>query len=136
MPKCTDVKYCSVCHKPKKLKEFFKAPNNKTGYEGKCKECRHVSARPKQLMARYGITHEQYEDMLEKQGGVCAICETFELRKDSRYLVVDHCHTTNEIRGVLCHKCNTALGLFNDKEELLLKAIEYLKEKTHVITRT
>lgn len=129
MPKCTDIKYCSVCHKPKELQEFFLALNNKTGYEGKCKECRHISSRPKRLLARYGITHEDYERILETQGGVCAICEKFELTSNSRYMVIDHCHVLDKVRGVLCHKCNTALGLFNDNTKRLMSAIKYLKEK-------
>lgn len=128
MPKAEDgIKYCSVCHKPKPYSAFHKAPNNKTGVEGKCKECRHISARPKQLKARYGIDEEQYETMLEKQGGVCKICKKYELRAKSKYMVVDHCHDTGKVRGILCHKCNTALGLFNDDTELLTVAKQYLE---------
>lgn len=122
-------KYCSVCSKPKTLDNFYKAQNNKTGYEGKCKACRDVSSRDKHLKRRYGVSEEDYYNMLEQQGGVCKICSKFELRSKSKYMVVDHCHDTGTVRGVLCHKCNTALGLFNDDVETMKKAINYLEEK-------
>ena len=122
------IKYCSVCHKPKTLDNFYKAPNNKTGYEGKCKSCRNISSRGKHLKLRYGVSEKDYEKMLEEQGGVCKVCGKFELRSKSKYMVVDHCHTTGDVRGILCHKCNTALGLFNDDVDIMKKAIEYLGE--------
>jgi len=80
----------------------------------------------------YGITLEDYEDMYAEQEGLCAICggEGF-LMKDchSIKLVVDHCHHTGAVRGLLCHNCNRALGLLKDSETSLRAAINYLKEK-------
>lgn len=72
----------------------------------------------------YGLSREEYEALLEKQGGVCAICKQ-KCRVHPR-LSVDHCHRTNVIRGLLCHACNTALGKFEDDPNRLLNAIEYL----------
>ena len=89
--------------------------------------CRHVSARPKHLKARYNITPEEYEERLLKQGGVCQICQSLNLRRGSKHMVVDHCHTTGSFRGILCHKCNTALGLFNDNIKNINRAINYLQ---------
>jgi hypothetical protein len=81
----------------------------------------------------YGITLKDYEEMFEKQRGVCAICGNPETRK-SRYsgicrLTIDHNHITKNVRGLLCHKCNNGLGNFVDNPEILLKAISYLKER-------
>ena len=83
------------------------------------------------LKKRFGISLEEFELMYEQQGGVCSICKQPELTLDHRtkkprYLAVDHCHTTGRIRGLLCTKCNTALGLFCDDVDLLKQAIDYL----------
>lgn len=79
------------------------------------------------LMTRYGITLAQFDAMMENQNGQCAICGTTDpKRKGSRYLSVDHCHTTGVVRGLLCYKCNVALGNFEDDTDRLRRAIEYL----------
>lgn len=80
----------------------------------------------------YGITREQYNQMLEQQNGVCAICGKEEstchgITKKITNLAVDHNHKTGKVRGLLCSYCNKALGGFKDNEEFLIKAIEYLK---------
>jgi hypothetical protein len=62
--------------------------------------------------------------MLSKQGDVCAICAT---DKPTRVgWVVDHCHSTGRVRGILCGNCNTALGMVKDNPETLLAAVTYL----------
>lgn len=80
---------------------------------------------------RYGIKPEQYKEILENQGGVCAICRRPEEGKsklgNEKTLAVDHCHVTGKIRGLLCSKCNPGLGQFEDNINLLQAAIEYLK---------
>ena len=77
----------------------------------------------------YGITSDQYEEMKERQKGLCAICGSEAVvRKDSDgELVVDHDHETGEVRGLLCTLCNTGLGAFRDSPPLMLAAIEYLR---------
>lgn len=75
------------------------------------------------LKQRFGITLEQYNNMLAEQNGVCAICKSM---SSLRNLAVDHCHSTGKIRGLLCSYCNTGLGLFKDSLEILDKAKEYL----------
>ena len=77
------------------------------------------------LLKRHGITLEDYQQMYKAQNGVCAICGRKE-SCDGYSLAVDHCHETKKIRGLLCRKCNTGIGLFHDSTELLAKAIEYL----------
>jgi hypothetical protein len=74
------------------------------------------------LETTYGLSLEEYEAMLEAQDHVCAICGG----PDSRRLAVDHCHETERIRGLLCHKCNTALGLLQDDTTRMERAIAYL----------
>jgi hypothetical protein len=72
------------------------------------------------------FTVEQYEAMLISQNGVCKICR--HLSSDGKALHIDHCHTTNKIRGLLCNNCNNGLGRFNDNAETLRSAISYLGE--------
>jgi hypothetical protein len=76
------------------------------------------------LKRKYGITIEQYDEMLKAQGGVCAICR--KARPEGRTLHVDHDHETGEVRGLLCFRCNNALGDFEEEYELFQKAADYL----------
>jgi len=77
------------------------------------------------LKCRYGITLKDYDDLLKKQNFKCAICH-----KDSQemtYLLhVDHCHSSNKVRGLLCAKCNQFLGCIKDSVEALHRGIEYI----------
>lgn len=79
------------------------------------------------LKRSYGINLEQYESLLKKQNGKCAICNRTHI--EDKKLVVDHCHKTGEIRGLLCSQCNTGLGLFGDNIENLNNAISYLNKE-------
>jgi hypothetical protein len=89
------------------------------------------------LSSKYKITEQKYFEILEKQIGLCAICESdFPGRKGSKNFTVDHDHTTMEVRGLLCHPCNVMLGLAKDNIEVLETAIKYLKhhkEKIYVV---
>jgi len=80
------------------------------------------------LKAKYGITAEEYDQMLLKQENVCAICglEAGGGRGAESRLAVDHNHETGKVRGLLCNNCNNGLGRFKDNPELLRKAIDYL----------
>ena len=85
-----------------------------------------------ELRRLYGITFDQYEAMYEAQSGGCALCCTPLLlaggasQELGDIAHVDHCHTTGKVRGLLCHKCNRGLGLFQDNKETLMRAIDYL----------
>lgn len=90
---------------------------------------RQISARKYLLKAQYGITLDDYEELLNRQGGGCGICKAKpKARKRSLMpiLFVDHNHTTGEVRGLLCPSCNNAIGLLRDKPELCLAAAAYL----------
>lgn len=82
---------------------------------------------------KYGIDIDTYDEMLKKQNESCAICKIHQSQLNY-LLVVDHCHTTNKIRGLLCRKCNVAIGSFKDNIEVIMSAIYYLeksKENEH-----
>jgi len=90
--------------------------------------------RNKSLLRRFGITLAQYNAMLEKQSGVCAICQKSEKVIDKRsgktnFLSVDHCHKTGKVRGLLCKECNTGIGKLKDDADLIMKAAKYLKDQ-------
>lgn len=76
------------------------------------------------LLRKYGITLEEYDVLFERQGGVCAICGA--LPTEGISLHVDHVHETGKIRGLLCFRCNNALGDFGDDAQVLRQAIRYL----------
>lgn len=75
----------------------------------------------------FSLTIQEYDMLLEKQNGVCAICGNACAHFS---LAVDHCHQTGEIRGLLCSQCNRGLGLFRDEPERLRKAAEYLERSS------
>jgi hypothetical protein len=79
---------------------------------------------------KYGISPEQYLAMIDAQKGKCAICN--EAPSSERGLHVDHDHVTGQVRGLLCHHCNVALGSFREDESLLLSAIDYIR-KAHTL---
>jgi len=96
------------------------------------------------LKKRFGITLEEYNQMNIKQKGRCAICgrpETYSFTppdglKRIRALSIDHNHETNEIRGLLCIKCNAGIGNFDENIEYLANAIAYLQKAKEIkITR-
>ena len=120
-------KKCSVCGK------YFlpKAPSERTCSEY-CRRYSHVEAYYKRL---YGLSIEQYLDMAEGQNFVCAICgeENFKTGiNHTGLLVVDHNHNNGEVRGLLCHNCNRALGLLQDSISNLLNAVSYLEGATTI----
>jgi hypothetical protein len=78
----------------------------------------------------YGITGEQYGDMMAAQKGLCSICskpETAMLNGHPKVMHVDHCHATNMIRDLLCGSCNGMLGLAKDRPETLRAAADYIE---------
>lgn len=129
------MKVCRVCSLNKNDSDFY------PGF-GTCKSCNHekqrearkspegkarsAAYRRRARLKRYGLTPETYAKMLEQQNGRCAVC----FAKPSDYpLVVDHCHATDEVRGLLCNNCNVLLGHARDNAEILQAAIDYLRSK-------
>ena len=86
--------------------------------------------RESKLANEYGMSLAEYDDLFDQQQGRCAICNQPETAKGRagglRSLTVDHCHDSGLIRGLLCSRCNAALGLLRDDPTILLSAIDYL----------
>jgi len=82
-----------------------------------CQMCK----RAYDLATKYGLSMDDFRRMIKKQGGKCAIC------KRRTKLVTDHCHKTGKVRGLLCSRCNTALGIFGDTLSGLRKAYDYMR---------
>lgn len=92
-----------------------------------------LKVRANWLQKKYGITTEEYDFMCTAQDRRCAICgvtpeESSSGKRKVRYLDVDHCHLTGAVRALLCNRCNSAIGRFNDDPALLTKAVEYLQK--------
>ncbi len=136
-----NMKNCAQCKKNKPLTAFYKHKGGKYDRSGQCKNCLNSDKRLEHrkntyLIREYGISLTNLKQMILDQNGLCAICFLPETEVHTRTgkiqsLSVDHCHLTGKIRGLLCTKCNKALGLFNDEKQLLLNTITYL-EKTNV----
>lgn len=143
--KLEGVKKCPDCGKKYPYSEFYNNKNDSRGMSSQCKKCmmkrRKVwevenpdmhfdKRRGYGLRKNYGITINDYNDMFEKQNGLCAVCGSDSNGTTrSKHLFVDHDHTTGKIRGLLCNKCNQALGLLNDNTSVLERAINYLLKR-------
>jgi hypothetical protein len=106
--------------KEKNLKywrDYSKTHRVQKGYNG------YVS----KLKWAYGLTFVEYEKLLEKQHFGCAICGRTQVENFKKRLCVDHCHATGKVRGLLCTRCNTALGQLGDTVESMTKVLNYLK---------
>jgi hypothetical protein len=92
-------------------------------YRREYRKGRTATAREGHLRRKFGITQADYDALLERQGGGCAICGK---PPGKISLHVDHDHETGEVRGLLCVGCNNALGQFHDDPALLDRAIDYV----------
>lgn len=131
-------KECTNCNSIKKLDEYYFRINKKTEtkyYQSFCKNCQnrydYNNDKNFKLKKAYGITLKEYEQLLSKQNGKCAICNidnNGKYRNKPRAFAVDHCHSTGKIRGLLCSDCNTGIGLLKDNINYLQLAIKYLNK--------
>jgi hypothetical protein len=119
------TKTCPKCMTQKSGTDFHKNRRENDGLEPHCKTC--FLARKRR--SAYGVSKEWVADTLATQNGGCAVCKT-QTPMGRGGFHVDHNHETGEVRGLLCHKCNMALGLFKDRAEILLKAISFLGTPT------
>ena len=145
------MKTCKKCGLEKSADEFYKEKRVKDGLQARCIECCKADAKAvfeanpeparkrarevdpvkvrwQRLKRKYGITQQEYEQMLESQEYKCAICGTHDCgHNETPNLLVDHDHETNEVRGLLCSSCNLMLGKAQDSIDILSRAITYLK---------
>lgn len=88
-----------------------------------------IKEKQRYLMRNYGLTIEEHLALLEVHNHQCAICGTNKSDRKDKKLIVDHCHQSGKVRGILCHKCNLILGNANDLIGTLEQAIIYLRER-------
>lgn len=111
-------------------KESF-SNKDKAAYQREWRNRNPDKTKNNELKKRFGLTLADYEALVVKQEGLCAICKQPEYTKDKdggpRSMPVDHCHVTGQIRGLLCTPCNRALGMFKDNVGNLQAAIDYIE---------
>ena len=119
---------CDTCksHKPLQQFRFSRTEPLRGGYSRTCLDCIRRRQRDRQLQRLYGITAKDYDRLLAKQRGGCAICRR--PCTSGRRLAVDHDHQTGKVRGLLCGKCNVAVGLMADDISRFVAAARYLHE--------
>lgn len=122
---------CRPCTNRKSQQKPSRTPDRRREeYEKSDKEQLFKSGRSKRLK-KYGLTQAEYDVLFSKQGGVCAICLSEEQRTHHRtgrkfLLAVDHDHETGRVRGLLCTKCNKAIGTLGDTHEMISRVMVYL----------
>lgn len=119
-----ECRTCGILFSPKAPSELYCSD-----------DCKNYALVDAYFKRNYNLSVEQYLDLAEQQGFVCAICHkpNFAMKEcHSGLLVVDHNHRTGEVRGLLCHNCNRAIGLLQDNPAYLYRAIQYLKRVTTI----
>ena len=138
------------CGKTLPLADFHPNSSMRLGVTKTCKKCQSKYAREwveknpekafnSHLLRRFGITLDEYNAMLIRQGGVCAVCGELPTSVRNRRkgkqrtfiarLVVDHDHATGMVRGLLCSSCNTGIGALKDEAVTVRAALDYLERK-------
>jgi 5-methylcytosine-specific restriction endonuclease McrA len=139
------MKTCVKCETEKPENEFrrmAKTGKNQNYLRSYCRPCdndyeritRRAYRKNWQLKKAYNISLDEYQSLFDLQNGKCAICNSPETDSTNgivHLLAVDHNHDTGEVRGLLCKKCNTAIGLLNHEQGLLDRAKQYLRSCTH-----
>lgn len=130
------------------IERFSKNNSIPRKYQYACRDCSAITSKEwhinnpakrkdKNLFWHFGITLAQYSKMLAAQNNVCKICKNPETFKNTKgivkHLAVDHNHTTNKIRGLLCQSCNHALGFIKENFEHALNLAKYIQEDQGVI---
>lgn len=138
-------KKCNKCLNVFELHEFHKRQVKKgCGYNSICISCENIQAeiirksfpdknklaQRKNILKRvYGLTLEDFDEILKSQDYKCAICEMPQILTFHKTLSVDHNHNSGKVRGLLCSNCNFGLGAFKEEQSLFQKAMNYLKER-------
>ncbi|WP_245681868.1 endonuclease VII domain-containing protein [Actinomadura kijaniata] len=129
------MKYCPRCKEIQQLDAFGSNRSSPDGRAAYCKPCHnramaeirvrnHGSSRNYLLKLRYGITEQEADALLARQGGICVIC----LRSPAAH--VDHGHETGLVRSMLCFGCNGGLGQFEEDVWVIKEAADYLERLT------
>lgn len=120
---------CKKCRSNEEMEKYRNDPVSRARTRAQQKEYYERSKnsdrrRDYELRRTCGITLALYNEMLEKQGGRCAICGC-DPTKNGQRLAVDHCHEQGHIRGLLCTRCNLGIGYFDDDPQRSAAAAEY-----------
>jgi len=130
------TKVCTGCTIEKSVEDFHRNKRDASETQSQCKACNKARlSTPENIerrkryawlgcLKKFGITESDYNEMFDRQLGLCAICHKPE---NDIKLAVDHNHDTDEVRGLLCKRCNMAIGLLGDNYETVLSAALYLK---------
>lgn len=129
-------KICPDCGEEKDATEFNVDRRNKSGLYTYCRPCKYQrykkrdpkKRRLERVKACYGLEPGEYYALVEAANGTCQTCGTPEGDDKPTKLVVDHCHVTGKVRGMICDRCNRALGLVGDNVQTLSNLITYLKQ--------
>ena len=145
-------KLCRICKETKPLSKFHKSKRHSSGVKNECAECTNEYLRKHyrknyqgtekfkrkntnyHYKRKYGIEYNEYLQMCEERNNRCDICgiEKVSAGNQSRgskdHLVLDHCHETGKIRGILCQECNQGIGLLKDNTQNFKNAIKYLEK--------
>lgn len=127
-------KTCNECDKTKSVDLFFKDSGISDGYMGRCKECKtkqamkwrtenretynanqrlqHKKNYTRNRLYRYDLTPAQYQQLVTDQNNLCAVC--LKPPAEGKELVIDHCHDSEAVRGLLCYKCNRDMVVVDD----------------------
>lgn len=150
------TKICTRCNKEKPLSEFYKTKHNKVGVIAECKVCKRTytmqrwqgiksnpvlhekekercrkNSRRWSLKEDYGLTIEDWNKLFKKQQGCCAICGKHQSEFEE-VLCVDHRHSDDKVRGLLCRKCNMVLGLVDESNTIIQGMLEYVKKHKNI----
>ncbi len=90
-----------------------------------------TKTRKNKMKRQYGITVEDYDRLLQSQANSCAVCKTATSGVKSNAFYVDHCHKTGKVRGLLCSKCNSGIGMLGDTAAAVQSAADYLRKAEH-----
>jgi hypothetical protein len=119
------MKKCTKCGEQKLLSEFYADNSRRDKKQTKCKPC-HELAKVKSRLGAYGLTKETYQQLFKNQNNCCAICKTE--FGNTKHTHIDHCHTTKKVRALLCHGCNTAIGLLKESPKIIKSALIYIEK--------
>lgn len=134
-----DTKRCKVCGLEKPIQEFYMqldATKKRRYAKAQCKLCDNArrakhyeehreEARWQAVFKKYGLTQQSWSKLFESQGSCCAVCRS-ESPNWGRGWLIDHCHTSGKIRGVVCTNCNLLIGHAQDNISILEATIKYL----------
>jgi len=127
------MKKCSKCKIEKPYSEFVKDRQKKDGYRFHCKSClkeyyqkNRIEKLDKARARNYGVSRKEFDKRIADQNNKCEICKLPFVPEKTPH--VDHCHTTNKVRGLLCNHCNRGLGGFRDSIQIMQSAQEYIKK--------